>query len=173
MIARILHPLVVELRAIRQAIETHGTRIGQELREQRGLLRAVLFSQRRPERPNLVVLEQHAMQFTFGVRVRRQDADAVKAKVVVTLASGAVHAAEALLDAQGEALLTSPLFVASKNELVQLRATLFDEDDNPSQTVEEVGVVRDTIGPAAPVLAIETLAQLPDPQPEPAPEPGP
>lgn len=167
MVAWLLEPLVVELRGIRALVDLHGKRIAQELREQRGILRGLAFATRRPWGITLETMEQRGMQFQFGVKVRAQDRDAVKAKVIATLASGAVHAAEALLDAQGEALLTSPLFVASKNELVQLRATLFDEDDNPSQTVEEVGVVRDTIGPAAPVLAIETLAQIPDSGPEP------
>lgn len=168
MVAWLLEPLVVELRGIRALVDLHGKRIAQELREQRGILRGLAFATRRPWGITLETMEQRGMQFQFGVKVRAAcTVDAVKAKVIATLASGAVHAAEALLDAQGEALLTSPLFVASKNELVQLRATLFDEDDNPSQTVEEVGVVRDTIGPAAPVLAIETLAQIPDSGPEP------
>jgi hypothetical protein len=144
-----------------------------EDRKQTALLRAIKFRSGSAASIQFLVLEQNGMRFKFGVKVSAQDDDAKTASVQATLASGESVTAEAeLVESTADdgkvtksALVTDDKFVGAKGDLVNLKATLSDADGNPSPSVEDVGVIRDTIGPQAPVMSIVTLEQLPDAPP--------
>lgn len=101
-------------------------------------------------------------RFRFEVGVQAQDDDAVSAKIQIKLPSGEVHQAEKELDETGKAMVSSPAFVANKGDFIGIVATLYDAEGNASAPVEDIGVIRDTIGPHAPLVSIVTTEQIPD-----------